>query len=182
MKLTLRKFIVFIFCLCISCIHKEEKVWNNNYFQIEIDSRMSLFHQNIFISAIHDWKQIIGTDIILEVIITSTNDTLEFNKIKIIDSPPKTGSVGNCEFIEVFGRPLGAVITIRESDNPSREYVDREYSLTARHELGHALGLKHYSGTYPSVMKEVGPSDNIECIDQINVCQKWNCMPKCELN
>lgn len=52
----------------------------------------------------------------------------------------------------------------------------------ALHEIGHALHLMHYQGDDLSIMSiHDDGGEEITCIDLLQFCQLWDCIPKCSL-
>jgi hypothetical protein len=52
-----------------------------------------------------------------------------------------------------------------------------EFTGVALHEIGHGLGLHHYTGDNKSIMKS---SWDIGCQDLQDFCKLWTCIPACK--
>ena len=51
------------------------------------------------------------------------------------------------------------------------------FTVVALHEIGHGLGLHHYTGDNKSIMKDAW---DIGCQDLQDFCKLWTCIPACE--
>lgn len=158
-------------------IPESAKVCTQSLYQIKIDNRYSIIDIEIILSAWNAWIDIIGNNIQYELsIIDLTNDqSFEPCVIKIIkkEAPPKyTGwTIG---WFDINNKPTTGRIWIEGNFND-----DRYTWVVVAHETGHALSLAHSTDQNSVMYPSADRNSTITCIDKINLCKTWQCLPNC---